>query len=62
MARGSRRLSITVRERAKVQPTAIILDSQRVKNTDTSTRRVGYGAGKRLKSRKRFFLVDTLDN
>lgn len=39
-----------------------ILDSQSVKNTATSTRQVGYDAGKRIKGRKRFFLVDTLGN
>ncbi len=39
-----------------------ILDSQSVKNTATSTRCVGYDAGKRLKGRKRFFLVDTQGN
>ncbi|AHJ96841.1 hypothetical protein Hsw_1246 [Hymenobacter swuensis DY53] len=33
-----------------------------MKNTATSTRCVGYGAGKRVKDRKRFFLVDTLGN
>lgn len=44
------------------QPTAAILDSQSVKNTATSTRCVGYDAGKRIKGRKRFFLVDTLGN
>lgn len=57
-------LSIVARERAKkkAQPTAVILDSQSVKNTATSTHRVGYDAGKRIKGRKRFFLVDTLGN
>jgi hypothetical protein len=44
----------------KAQPTTVIRDSQRVKNTATSTRSVGYEAGKRIKGRKRFFLVDTL--
>lgn len=44
------------------QPTAVILDSQSVKNTATSTAHVGYDAGKRIKGRKRFFLVDTLGN
>ena len=33
-----------------------------MKNTATSTRHVGYDAGKRIKGRKRFFLVDTLGN
>jgi transposase len=33
-----------------------------VKNTATSTARVGYDAGKRIKGRKRFFLVDTAGN
>lgn len=46
----------------KAQPTAVILDSQSVKNTATSTRSVGYDAGKRIKGRKRFLLVDTLGN
>ena len=44
------------------QPSAVILDSQSVKNTATSTAGVGYDAGKRIKGRKRFFLVDTLGN
>ncbi|WP_052733108.1 transposase [Hymenobacter terrenus] len=56
-------LSIAARERTKkAQPTAVILDSQSVKNTATSTRSVGYDARKRIKGRKRFFLVDTLGN
>jgi transposase len=46
----------------KAQPTAAILDSQSVKNTATSTARVGYDAGTHLKGRKGFFLVDTLGN
>jgi len=33
-----------------------------VKNRATSTTRVGYDAGKRIKGRKRFFLVDTAGN
>ncbi|QKG58484.1 transposase [Hymenobacter sp. BRD128] len=33
-----------------------------MKNTATSTARMGYDAGKRIKGRKRFFLVDTLGN
>ena len=33
-----------------------------MKNTATSTVRVGYDAGKRIKGRKRFFLVDTAGN
>ena len=33
-----------------------------MKNTATSTACVGYDAGKRIKGRKRFFLVDTLGN
>ena len=33
-----------------------------MKNTATSTARVGDDAGKRIKGRKRFFLVDTLGN
>jgi len=33
-----------------------------VKNTATSTARIGYDAGKPIKGRKRFFLVDTLGN
>ncbi|GAB3873893.1 hypothetical protein GCM10028824_26240 [Hymenobacter segetis] len=36
-----------------------ILDSQSVKNTTPSTARVGDDAGKHIKGRKRFFLVDT---
>lgn len=33
-----------------------------MKNTATSTEQVGYDAGKRIKGRKRFFLVDTMGN
>ena len=44
------------------QPTAAVLDSQSVKNTATSTAYVGCDAGKRIKGRKRFFLVDTAGN
>ena len=44
----------------KAQPTRAILDSQ--SNTATCTRQVGDDAGKRIKGRKRFFLVDTQGN
>lgn len=40
----------------------MILDTQSVKNTATSTRAVGYDAGKHVKGRKRLFVVDTLGN
>ena len=46
----------------RAQSTAAVLDSQSVKNTATSTARVSYDAGKRIKGRKRFFLVDTAGN
>ena len=49
-------------EQKNAQPSAVILDTQSVKNTATSTRRVCYDAGKRIKGHKRFFLADTLGN
>ena len=56
-------LSVAARERAKkAPPTAVILESQSVKKTATSPARVGDDAGKRVKGRNRFFLVDTLGN
>jgi putative transposase len=55
------RLRATVRsaDGRDLQPTAAILDSQTVKTTEAGGPR-GYDAGKRLKGRKRFLLVDTL--
>jgi putative transposase len=55
------RLRAYVREQAgkRSRPTAAILDSQSVKS-DPHGGAVGYDAGKRIKGRKRYLLVDTL--
>lgn len=46
-------------EKNKLQPSAVIIDTQSVKNTATSTQAVGFDGGKRIKGRKRLFVVDT---
>ena len=49
------------RGRKKAWPTALILDTQRVKNAATATGTpVGFDAGKLVKGRKRLVLPDTL--
>jgi transposase len=49
--------------RKKAWPTAVILDTQSVKNTATATgATVGFDAGKLVKGRKRLVLTDTLGN
>ena len=49
--------------RKKAGPTAVILDTQRVKNAATATgATVGFDAGKLVKGRKRLVLTDTLGN
>jgi putative transposase len=45
-----------------VQPTAVIIDSQSVKGSNTCTEAVGVDGGKRVRGRKRFFITDTLGN
>ena len=51
------------RSRKKAWPTAVILDTQRVKNAATATgTTVGFDAGKLVKGRKRLVLTDTLGN
>jgi len=44
------------------QPSVVIIDSQSVKNSSTSTEEVGIDGGKKIKGRKRFYIVDTLGN
>ncbi|MBT9395573.1 hypothetical protein KLP40_20575 [Hymenobacter sp. NST-14] len=47
----------------KAEPTAVILDTQSVKNAATATSTtVGFDAGKLVKGRKRLVLTDTLGN
>ena len=47
----------------KAWPTAVIIDTQSVKNAATATRAtVGFDAGKLVKGRKRLVLTDTLGN
>ena len=49
--------------RKRAWPTAVILDSQSVKNAATATgATVGFDAGKLVKGRKRLVLTDTLGN
>ena len=43
------------------EPSAVIIDSQSVKTTESGGVR-GYDAGKRIKARKRHIVVDTLGN
>ena len=60
----SRCLTVDYRTKSEKmpQPTLVIIDSQSVKNSSTSTEHVGIDGGKRIKGRKRFYLVDTLGN
>ncbi|MBD2767018.1 transposase [Hymenobacter sp. BT664] len=51
-----------VGEKKSPCPSAVILDTQSVKNTPTSTQAVGFDAGKGIKGRKRLVVVDTLGN
>lgn len=46
----------------KPLPTALIVDSQSVKNTSTATQDIGVDGGKLTKGRKRLYLTDTLGN
>ena len=46
----------------KVPPSVAIIDSQSPKNSATCTEEVGFDGGKKIKGRKRFFIVDTLGN
>lgn len=57
-------LTIDYREKEgkKVQPTAVIIDSQSCKNSLTCVKNVGIDGGKLIKGRKRFFIVDTIGN
>ena len=43
----------------KAEPTALILDSQSVKNSATATEKVGFDGGKLINGRQRFVLSDT---
>ena len=53
------RMLLRVAEGKRSRATAVILDSQSVKS-DPHGGEVGFDAGKRIKGRKRFLLVDTL--
>lgn len=53
------RTCVRAAEGKRSRPTAAIVDSQSVKS-DPHGGEVGYDAGKRIKGRKRFLLVDTL--
>jgi putative transposase len=43
-------------------PTALIVDSQSVKNTPTATQDIGVDGGKLIKGRKRLYITDTMGN
>ena len=57
-------LTVDYREKSdkKAQPSVAIIDSQSVKNSATCTEKTGFDGGKKIKGRKRFFIVDTLGN
>ncbi len=46
----------------KPMPTALIVDSQSVKNSSTATQAIGVDGGKLIKGRKRLYVTDTLGN
>jgi putative transposase len=46
----------------KALPSLAIIDSQSVKNSSTATQAIGIDGGKKIKGRKRFYMVDTLGN
>ncbi|MEW2219368.1 IS5 family transposase [Streptomyces sp. NPDC006990] len=55
------RRKVRTREGREPEPSAGLLDSQSVQNTDTvPTSTSGYDAGKRTRGRKRFIVTDTL--
>ncbi len=51
--------SIRLKAGKKEEPGVDILDSQSVKTTDVSCSGTGFDAGKRIKGRKRYIIVDT---
>ena len=57
-------LTVDYREKRgrEAQPTVAIIDSQSVKNSSTCGAEIGFDGGKKVKGRKRFFIVDTLGN
>jgi len=46
----------------KTLPSLAIIDNQSVKNSSTATQAIGIDGGKKIKGRKRFYMVDTLGN
>ena len=57
-------LNVMVREKEGrfSTPSALIIDSQTVKNTSYSTKQVGIDGGKKIKGRKRHIITDTMGN
>lgn len=57
-------LQVIVRLHAgrKASPSALLIDSQSVKNTSFSTKHVGFDGGKKIKGRKRHIITDTMGN
>lgn len=57
-------LNILVRKKSGRfdSPSALIIDSQTVKNTAYSTKQVGIDGGKKIKGRKRHIVTDTMGN
>lgn len=51
-----------IKAERKPLPTALIVDSQSVKNTATATEAIGVDGGKIIKGRKRLYITDTLGN